>query len=91
MRNIGELVEDSRAITNDSGNLLYRASRDGWTVSNFHSCCDSKGPTVTVVKSGNYIFGGYTDQTWDGKSYFKVLITNRGWTMHNVNSGGSRP
>jgi len=26
---------------------------------------------VTVVKSGNYIFGGYTDQSWDGRSYFK--------------------
>ena len=67
-------VKESRAITNDSDKLLYRASRDGWAASNFHSCCDSKGPTVTVVKSGNYIFGGYTDQSWDGKSYFKVVI-----------------
>ena len=47
--------------------LLYRASRDGWAASNFHSCCDNKGPTVTVVKSGNYIFGGYTEQHWDGR------------------------
>ena len=48
--------------------LLYRASRNGWTAANFHSCCDSKGPTVTVIKStGNYIFGGYTEQHWDGK------------------------
>ena len=45
--------------------LLYRASRNGWAAANFHSCCDNKGPTVTVVKSGNYIFGGYTDQSWE--------------------------
>ena len=51
--------------------LIYRASRDGWNSSNFHSLCDNKGPTVTVVKSGNYIFGGYTEQSWDGK-YFHL-------------------
>ena len=64
-------LKESRAITNDGDKLLYRASRDGWAASNFHSCCDYKGPTVTVVKSGNYIFGGYADQSWHGKSYFK--------------------
>ncbi len=60
------------AFTNASDKLLYRASRDGWTAANFHSCCDNKGPTVTVVKSGNYIFGGYTDQSWDSKSYLNA-------------------
>jgi len=44
--------------------LLYRASRDGWAASNFHSCCDFKGPTVTVVKCGENIFGGYTEESW---------------------------
>ena len=54
---------------NDIGvKLLYRASRHGWAAANFHSCCDNKGPTVKVAKSGNYIFGGYTEQHWeDGK------------------------
>ena len=47
--------------------LIYRASRDGWESINFHAHCDNKGPTVTVVKSGNYIFGGYTEQSWNGK------------------------
>ena len=52
--------------------LIYRASRDGWEYVNFHAHCDNKGPTVTVVKSGNYIFGGYTEQSWNGKhsSYY---------------------
>ena len=50
--------------------LIYRASRDGWASSNFHTHCDNKGPTVTVVKSGNYIFGGYTEQSWSGIKRF---------------------
>ncbi|KAL9951606.1 hypothetical protein ACROYT_G044301 [Oculina patagonica] len=57
-------LKETRAVTN-SDILLYRASRNGWAASDFHSCCDSKGPTVTVVKSGNYIFGGYTDHPWE--------------------------
>ena len=51
--------------------LLYRGSRDGWHASDFHKCCDNKGPTVTLIKvvttDAKYIFGGYTDQSWDCK------------------------
>jgi len=52
--------------------LLYRALWNGWAASNFHSCCDNKGPTVTVIKSGTYIFGAYTEQPWEGRSHFDV-------------------
>ena len=45
--------------------LLYRASRDGWRTTDFHSKCDNKGATVTVIKStGGYVFGGYADLPW---------------------------
>ena len=47
--------------------LLYRASRDGWASSEFHALCDNQGSTVTVVKSGDNIFGGYTEKSWDSK------------------------
>ena len=58
--------------------LLYRASRNGWAAANFHSCCDNKGPTVTVVKNGNYIFGGYTDQSWESNG--RTIIV-QGWSI----------
>ena len=55
--------------------LIYRASRKGWAAANFHSCCDNKGPTVTVVKYGNYIFGGYTEQPLEnGETFFNVAL-----------------
>ena len=44
--------------------LLYRASRDGFAAATFHSKCDNKGPTVTIVKSGNNIFGGFAEESW---------------------------
>ena len=53
--------------------LLFRASRDGFGTETFHSKCDNKGPTITVVKSGGYIFGGYTEESWTGKNIELVI------------------
>ena len=47
--------------------LLFRASRDGFAAEAFHSKCDNKGPTITIVKSGEYIFGGFTEVSWTSK------------------------
>jgi hypothetical protein len=57
--------------------LLYRASRDGWQGQDFHSRCDNKGATVTVIKcTGGFVFGGYADAPW---SYWRqaALILRR--------------
>nr|XP_058947240.1 uncharacterized protein LOC131775167 [Pocillopora verrucosa] len=47
--------------------LLMRASQDGFQAQTFHSKCDNKGPTVTIVKSGNNIFGGFTEISWSSQ------------------------
>lgn len=49
--------------------LLYRGSRDGFEVSDFHRCCDHKGPTFTIIEDTNEcIFGGFTTQNWEERS-----------------------
>ncbi|RNA15586.1 BTB POZ domain-containing KCTD21 [Brachionus plicatilis] len=53
-------------------NLLYRATTDGFSAQNFHSKCDHLKKTLTIIKTtGNYIFGGYTEQSWDGNVKWK--------------------
>ena len=47
----------------------WRAKTDGWAASTFHSNCDAKGPTVTIIRVGSYIFGGYTDVSWNSSMY----------------------
>ena len=47
--------------------LLMRASEEGFQAQTFHSKCDNKGPTVTIVKSGNNIFCGFTETSWSSK------------------------
>ena len=59
----------SPAVGNSSQWLLcHRASTHGWAVSTFHTSCDHKPNTVTIIKKGQYVFGGYTDITW-GKNF----------------------
>ena len=45
----------------------WHAKTEGSAASTFHDNCDGKGPTVTIIKSGSYIFGGYTDLSWQSK------------------------
>ena len=47
--------------------LLYKLSRDGDSIKEFHKKCDNKSPTLILIESldGNK-FGGYTKSTWDG-------------------------
>ena len=45
----------------------WHAKTDGSAASTFHNNCDGKGPTVTIIKAGSYIFGGYTDLSWQSK------------------------
>jgi hypothetical protein len=60
------------ANRSDVPQLAYRASRDGWGVSAFHSKCDDKGPTLTVIKtSEGYVFGGYSHHSWTGSGSYK--------------------
>ena len=62
-----------------TGNWIpcWRATRDGWAASTFHSNCDGKVPTLVIVKvvkdSKNLIFGGYCSVTWGGNGKFEFM------------------
>ena len=52
--------------------LLFRASRDGYSSSNFHSKCDGKVNTLILVETTNRRrFGGYTECQWDQSGNYK--------------------
>eukprot|EP00571_Detonula_confervacea_P005870 CAMPEP_0172329914 /NCGR_PEP_ID=MMETSP1058-20130122/61129_1 /TAXON_ID=83371 /ORGANISM="Detonula confervacea, Strain CCMP 353" /LENGTH=594 /DNA_ID=CAMNT_0013047107 /DNA_START=223 /DNA_END=2007 /DNA_ORIENTATION=+ len=52
-------------------NLLYRSSRDGPSNSTFHSKCDDKGCTMTVIKTiDGYVFGGYSNTPWGSSEHY---------------------
>ena len=55
----------SPSIGNDSNwALCWQASTHGWAGTTFHSRCDGKSHTITVIRKDPYVFGGYTDIPW---------------------------
>ena len=69
----GHLLSFLDDVGKTSLKLCYRASVHGWSIQQFHQHCDDKEGTVVLVKVGNYIFGGYTDQTWQGIRTTQIL------------------
>ncbi|EFA75352.1 hypothetical protein PPL_11429 [Heterostelium album PN500] len=67
--------------------LIYKGTKDGFESANFHTKCNGKGATLTVVKSsdGN-VFGGYNSQSWNSNGAYcgdnKCFI----YTMVNKNN-----
>lgn len=48
--------------------LLYRGSRDGFGAKFFHFKCDNIPKTLAIIETTKgSIFGGYTEQNWNGK------------------------
>ena len=51
--------------------LLYKGTKDGFKCSSFHSLCDNKGPTLTIIKShSDKIFGGFINDSWHSKGIY---------------------
>jgi hypothetical protein len=51
---------------------LYKASSNGFGASAFHSLCDNKGPTLTLIKTvAGHTFGGFTTISWDSTTAYK--------------------
>ncbi|RHZ85953.1 hypothetical protein Glove_58g68 [Diversispora epigaea] len=62
--------------------LIYRASREGFEINNFHNNCDNKGPTVVVIKvrDSGEIIGGYNPLEW---CHFKIEDERSSLLSHN--------
>lgn len=84
IKNVTQLVNLVEFSQSDNLVLLYRASRDGFSASDFHQKCDYKTSTLVIIRSasGN-VFGGYTEASWDGDWYkqdpaaFLFSLTNK--------------
>ena len=62
------LVEMTKS---NKGILLYRATRDGFGAKDFHSRCDGKTKTITIIENNlNYVFGGYASESWNSSNRY---------------------
>jgi len=69
---------------NQRWELIYKASRDGFDANAFHTRCNNKGPTMTIIQSNNnYLFGGYTSIPWTSDGSYKNDTTAFLFTLTN--------
>ena len=53
--------------------LLYRATEEKYSASEFHKKVDQYKNTIILIKDiNNFIYGGFTTKTWDGNKIFKT-------------------
>jgi hypothetical protein len=73
-RQMSELLNLCEFSPRDKWSLLYRATRDGFGSSVFHSRCDGHSNTLTIFKAkhSRFIFGGFTTTDWDSTSEYKL-------------------
>lgn len=68
----GLIQDDDQALINHWIGENYRTwvrcyqLSDGASAATFHSQCDYKGPSVTVISLAGKVFGGYTENSWAG-------------------------
>jgi len=59
------LKEITPGSFSEASNLLYKASRDGWSQAAFHQRCDNKGATYTrAILTDGRVLGAYTSLSW---------------------------
>lgn len=62
--------------------LCYNAHASSWDLGIFHRHCDYKNHTVTIIKRGTYIFGGYTDIPWGNFQFLFIYLKRQ--MMKNI-------
>jgi hypothetical protein len=62
--------------------LLYSGKKDGYNAGAFHGKCDGRGATLTVIRAGAYVFGGYNADSWTQNSDYSQ---GESWLFNLVN------
>ena len=63
---LSKLLSDLKSATK-----VFDTTEHGNTPLDFHRLCDKIKGTLIIAKSGDYIAGGYTDQSWSGDFDYK--------------------
>jgi hypothetical protein len=70
VRDFPKLFEDFK---DKQFSLLWRGSRDGFGIDDFHRCCDGHPNTLTVIlDTDENIFGGFTPVEWESPTQFRT-------------------
>ncbi|KAK3725320.1 hypothetical protein QZH41_012008 [Actinostola sp. cb2023] len=88
-KTLSEFLKPVLSSNNGYWIRCWHGATHGWAGTTFQELCSQKVPTVVIVRVGSYVFGGYTNSTWDGgisgyrsapKSFLYSLYNTRGYS-----------
>ncbi|KAF2075736.1 hypothetical protein CYY_002979 [Polysphondylium violaceum] len=86
-KTINDWIDNSK---NYSFKIIYRASNNRFSTQSFHSACDGKGSTITLIEATDgCVFGGYNSQFWNSNG--KWYGDNKCFIFTLVNKHGIKP
>jgi hypothetical protein len=84
---LDSIVEGTFLARANNLKCVYKASRDGWSATDFHEAVDGKGSGVVVVRSlTGKVFGGYNPSGWRSTDDYYTSTAAFLWCL----GGGSR-
>ncbi|KAF2075727.1 hypothetical protein CYY_002970 [Polysphondylium violaceum] len=86
-KTINSWIDPNNTISFD---LLYQGSLNAFTGQSFHSACDGRGPTITLIQTTDgCVFGGYNSQSWNSNG--KLYGDDKCFIFTLVNKHGIKP
>ena len=81
-----ENAQLSQLLPNRYFELCYSGALHGWSSSTFHSRCNNKGPTVTVIRRSDNgrVFGGYASRSWVSSNGYAYDYDAFLWTFNGA-------
>jgi len=68
------------------GQLLYKATKHGFSGDAFHQHCDNRGPTLVLIQSSEgWLFGGYAPVAWQSSDNYLPSSDAFLFTLTNPN------
>ena len=82
-------------IINRVSNVFQRTAGgrgSGFDPKKFHQLCDNKGATLTIIRSGGYVFGGFNPNSWQSAAGQPVAdLTNTAFLFSIKSPSGGPP
>jgi hypothetical protein len=88
-----ELIRLCEFSPNDKWSLLYRGTRDGFDGRDFHSRCNGKSNTLTIIKpkESSNIFGGFTAVSWESGRSPGIYKSDQNAFIFSLTNKDNRP
>ena len=84
-------IKESEDIPKQFTKLIYCSSKNGFSSNKFHENCDNKLNTISLIKSNNFIFGGFTSFSWNQERNYGAWKDDSKTFIFSISNPSNQP